>query len=76
MKNAKDKVYEAIKNYMFDFNYPPTIREISELSKVKSISYVYECLDILRDEGKLDFIDGKSRTITIPGVFYIEKGAR
>lgn len=70
--SAKERVFEAIRDYMLDNNYPPTIREISEMSKVASIAYVKSCLDELRDDGRIDFIDNKSRTISIPGIIYMD----
>ena len=69
---AKDKVYQAIREFMFDFNYPPSLRDISKYSGVASISQIRGILEQLREERKIDYIDGKNRTISMPGIIYMD----
>lgn len=56
-------------NYIIDFvdghGYPPTTREICDGIGIASTGTVNRHLHILRDDGYIDFEDGKYRTITI-----------
>ena len=76
MTNAEKKVYNAIIEFMLDNNYPPTVREIADTLGTKSACYTKECVERLRDEGFIDYEDGKSRTITIPGIIYADRRAK
>lgn len=60
-----EKTYEFIKQYLQEHNYSPSLREITEGTNSKSIETIFNHLRILRDENRIDFIDGKARTIRI-----------
>ena len=66
----EETVFDIIKRYMLQNQYPPTTREICEISGLQSTSSVNFYLNRLKDKGLIDFIDGKPRTITIPGIVY------
>ena len=68
----KVKVYESIVGYMLAHGYPPTIREIGEMSGLKSTCSVSQYLMKLKDEGIIDFDPLASRTITVPGIKYVD----
>lgn len=56
--------YLYIKKYIEKNGYAPVYREIAD-DTGRSLDTVYNHLRILRDENKIEFIDGKARTIKI-----------
>ncbi len=67
------RVYHAIVEYLKQHGYPPTVREIQEMTGVKSVSTVHCQIRKLLEEGLLetDAEDGKaSRAIRVPGYTY------
>lgn len=56
-RNHLKKVFDVL-SFIIDYinweHYPPTIREISEASGVKSTSHVVKILDELTEEGSIE----------------------
>ncbi len=67
-KVQKDMVQFIIK-YSSENDYPPTLREISEVSNMTVGGVLYH-LQVLKRNGLIDWRDGQSRTIRI-----LKKGA-
>lgn len=73
MSNITKKQYEINVNKSFEFikkfieknGYSPTIREIATGTGSKSMETIFTHLRILREQNRIDFIDGKARTIRI-----------
>lgn len=65
MTEAQEKIYDAIKGFIKEFGYAPTIREIGEIVNLKSPSPVFKHLLALEEKGYITQIKGKSRTIRI-----------
>lgn len=65
MTEKQQKIYNIIKKYIEKNKYAPTIREIRDASGLKSTSTIEEYLIILKQKGYIDYVNGKSRTITI-----------
>ena len=63
-EERKEKTYQFIKQYIEKYKYAPTYREIAEGVGI-CLDTAFNHLRILRDENKIDFIDGKARTIKI-----------
>lgn len=59
------KVFEAICDFKCKHGYSPTIRELVEITDYTSTSLVSYALKTLRVKGYIDYVDGKSRTITL-----------
>lgn len=60
-----DLIYNFIKEYINKNEYSPSLRDISEGTKIKSLESIYNYLRILRDDGKITFLDKAPRTIRI-----------
>lgn len=61
----KKQVFDAIKGYLKEFGYPPTIRDICERVDLKSNSSVCVYLDRLEAEGRIKRRPGRNRAISI-----------
>ena len=61
----KAKILQAIKQYTADHGYPPTTRELLEMTGLKSTQSIHRYLHQLRDDGLIDFVDGQGRTIVV-----------
>lgn len=64
LTTKQKEVYEFIKKYIDNYNYSPTIREISSLFE-KSVGTIYPMLKRLKSKGYITFEEGKARTIKI-----------
>ena len=65
MTEKQEKIYNAIKSFISEFGYAPTVREIGEIVNLKSPSSVHEHLLALEEKGYITQLKGKSRTIRI-----------
>ncbi len=68
--NRKQQVYEAITGFMLKNGYPPSMRELSELTGLKSICSISQYMTKLKEEGQIDFDPYSSRTIRVRGIEY------
>lgn len=67
---TKQKVYEAVCRYIREHGYAPTVREIAELTGLKSISSVHCYLTRLYIDGLLETDHPESpRAIRVPELF-------
>lgn len=57
--------YEFIKKFIKENGYAPVYREIIEGTGFKSLDTINTHLNKLREEGKINFVDGAARTITL-----------
>jgi len=73
----KEKVLNAIIEYIQLHGYPPTIREIGDAVGLKSTSMIYHYLAVLFKEKKLetDAGSGASRAIRVPGYKFVPEEA-
>lgn len=72
-KEATDKekeLFAAINTYIKQNGYAPTIRELGAMVGNTSPHPVFKKLNKLKEKGYINYIEGKSRTITI-----LKKGA-
>lgn len=73
----KEKVYNSIVEYTQKHKYPPSMRDLLELTGLKSTSSVYRYVHILMDEGRIesDHEFGTPRALRVAGYEYrkIEK---
>jgi SOS-response transcriptional repressor LexA len=74
-KGAKNMalIKEKIVSYIKEHGYAPTVREICEMTNLKSTSSVQSYLCKMFDEGELetDAKIGASRAIRVPGYKYV-----
>ena len=59
-----DKVYKFVIDYIDDFGYPPSIREICSKLNIKSTATAYSYIDRLKQRGLLEKSPMKKRAIT------------
>jgi repressor LexA len=62
MKVRKDLILEFIRDYIKKYGYSPAVRDIASKFKI-STSTAYEYMKLLKEEGRLDFAPGISRSI-------------
>lgn len=63
--NKQLKVFDAIKSYIDEHNYPPTTRELCKILGFASTSTIYSYLRRLQRHGLIDWEENQSRTIII-----------
>jgi|EndMetStandDraft_4_1072995.scaffolds.fasta_scaffold1689196_1 SOS-response transcriptional repressor LexA len=63
-----ERVYDYIETYIRNTGRPPTYRDIMDGLPLSSVSVVAHHLHILSDEGRIERIIGKARSIVIPGL--------
>lgn len=68
-RKNREKILQAIIEYIEQHNYPPTVREIGKMVGLKSTSSVYAHLQRLLRSGKIETDAGLGvpRAIRIPG---------
>ena len=72
-KKTRQRILNAIVSYMMAYNYPPTVREICDLTGIKSTSTINRHLDIMCDCGVISRELDQSRTINVMGIRYIDE---
>jgi repressor LexA len=68
MKTISNKnmiVYKAIKKYMDQYGYSPSVRDLCELTNLNSPATVHNHLQKLKEFGYIMYTENKSRTIRI-----------
>lgn len=64
MTTKQERVFEAIKKYISENGYSPSVRDICEMLSL-STGTVHGHLVHLREKGHINFVDGVCRSITI-----------
>ena len=59
------KVLEAIKTFIKDHGYPPTVRDIMKIMGLKSTAGIQRHLENLREKSLINRKKGVSRSITL-----------
>ena len=72
-KVTNDELLNIIIGYITTHNYPPTTRELMQLTDIKSSSTMHYRLLKLRDTGLIDFVDYEPRTISVTGYRYTKE---
>lgn len=60
-----EEIYDYIKNFIDDNNFPPSVREIGEKFSIKSTSTVHYYLEKLRDKGLITQDANKKRAFSL-----------
>ena len=63
----EQETLDAIKKFICDKGYAPTVRDLCELTNVKSTSTMQNRLEKLRQKGCIDIVKGSNRTIVVKG---------
>ena len=67
-EQTRERVLEAITNYINEHEYPPTVREVCEIVGLKSTATVHRHIEILKERGLLE-VDGEGchmRALRVP----------
>jgi repressor LexA len=72
-KVTNDELLNIIIGYITTHNYPPTTRELMQLTDIKSTSTMHYRLLKLRENGLIDFEDCEPRTISVTGYRYVKE---
>ena len=64
-KETRKKIYDFIKSYIQENQYPPSTREISEGVGLSSTNTIYNQLHNLKEMGVITFLEKQPRTIRI-----------
>ena len=68
LTDRQAEILELIRAFWSGQGYPPTVRELQELTGIKSPNGMQNHLIALRRKGWITWEDGKSRTIRLLGV--------
>jgi len=69
-EEVRQRILEVIITYMMRNDFPPSTREIGELVGLKSTSTVNHHLNVMCEQGMIDYCEGQPRTIRVPGIRY------
>ena len=64
-EEKKDEIYNFIVKYINKNGYAPVYREIIEGTTIKSLDTICRYVYDLKEDGRIDFVDGCARTIRI-----------
>ena len=59
------EIFKAIKDYIQEYGYSPTIRELCSITGRKSSGTIHASLKILKRKGYIDYVYNRNRTIRI-----------
>jgi repressor LexA len=65
LTDRENEIYSAIKNYILNRGYPPTVREIGQLVGLKSTSTVHRYLVSIQSQGYIAFEPNQPRTLRV-----------
>lgn len=65
MTNKQEKLFQAIKKYIDENGYSPTVRELCKMVGASSPATVQGMLKRLKAKGYIDYVYNHSRTIRI-----------
>ena len=65
--DTQQRILIAIRCYQSKWGFSPTLREIADMTELKTPSAVRHQLDRLRAAGLVDWRDGASRTLRLTG---------
>lgn len=65
LTTKQQELYDAIKEYIEEWGYSPTIRELCKITHKKSPSSVCAMLKILKRKGCIDYTFNYNRTIRV-----------
>lgn len=63
--DALEAVYRFVAGYMQENGYAPTFREIGAAVGMPSTATVSKALDSLREQGRVEWVSGKARTLRL-----------
>ncbi|MGC4378230.1 hypothetical protein WD019_15080 [Fictibacillus sp. Mic-4] len=65
ISKRQQEILDLITNYIREYSFPPTVREICNLSGLRSTSTVHRHLEQLRKKGLITWEEGLPRTLRL-----------
>lgn len=65
LTEKQEKLFNAIKEYIKEHDYSPSIRDLCKMVNVKSSATVFVSLKILKRKGYIDYEEMARRTIKV-----------
>lgn len=65
LTEKQKKTFKAINDYIKQYGFSPTIRELCEMCEVKSPCTIHASLKILKRKGYIDYVYNRNRTIRV-----------
>lgn len=65
MTEKQEQLYKIIKEFIKKNGYAPTVRELNEITNIKSPATTFAKLIQLKKKGYITYVEGKARTIKI-----------
>ena len=65
LTEKQEEVFKAIKDYIQEYGYSPTIRELCSITGRKSSGTIHASLKILKRKGYIDYVYNRNRTIRV-----------
>jgi repressor LexA len=75
-EQTRERIMQAIISYIEKHQYAPTVRELLEMTGIKSTSTIHRHILVLIDKGRLetDAEWGTPRALRVPGYKIIKEG--
>ena len=72
--SGKEKVFNAIVDYISEHQYPPNVRELCDMTGLQSTSSIHRYINKLLEEGLLetDCVIGAPRALRVPGYKFVK----
>lgn len=65
ISERQEEVLNFIVEYIKNNKFSPTIRNIQDGTGMKSVSQAHNIIEILKERGRITYLKGKSRSITV-----------
>jgi len=65
LTESQNIIFNAIKEFIEEYGYSPTVREIAGITKRHSPATVHAAIKILKRKGYIDYEYNKNRTLRI-----------
>lgn len=72
-KEKRQEILNAIISFIQSNGYSPTIRELCEITGIKSTATVHHHIQIMIDDGLITSKDYEPRTISVKGYRYVKE---
>lgn len=63
--STRERVFAAIQDYRLFYDVSPSLREIAEITGLRSVSTVRLHLDALREQGRITWDDRRARSVRV-----------
>lgn len=76
IKKNKAVIYDCIADFLLSNGYSPSVRELCDLTEIKSTATVKRYLEMLVTDGLITMKIDSPRTICVKGIRYVDERRR